>query len=272
MIRTYRRLFSASAAALALGLLAPFAQAASISYGNFGPVAPGISFLNVTESSGTDPVPLYGAPDPYSSVVAPGPVYEAGLDFDPTSFVASAAGGGADITDGQLNFTIVGQKDGLDVVAIKSIFLSEGGDYTLVGGGTAASQVLAGAIMAVKVTEIDGSPVTPFSLPAANSSVGFNLAANGGIVQPWSLGVLVDLEAQLLSLNKSFIVGVTKAEVVINNSLIAISEPGSIAFIAKKDFVIGTAPKPGILPEPGTLGMMGLALCGIGAASRRKRS
>lgn len=265
MMRTHRRLFSASAAALALAfvaIFAPVAQAASISYGNFGPIAPGISFLNVTESSGTDAVPLYGAPDPYVT----------GLDFDPTSFVASAAGGGADITDGQMNFTVMGQKNGLNVVAIGGISLSEGGDYTLVGTGTAASQVLAGAIVAVKITEIDGSPVTPFNLTPYNASVGFNLPANGGVVQPWSLGVFADIGAQLTSLGVPFIVGATKAEVVINNSLIAISEPGSVAFIAKKDFVIGITPDLGVLPEPGTLALAGVALCGIGAVSRRKRS
>ena len=265
MMRTHRRFFSASAAALALALLAifaPVANAASISYGNFGPVAPGISFLNVTESSGTDAVPLYGAPDPYVT----------GLDFDPTSFVASAAGGGADITDGQLNFTVAGQQNGQDIVAIGGISLFEGGDYTLVGTGTAATQVQAGAILAIKVTEIDGSPVAPISLTPSNAGIGFNLAANSGIVQPWSLGVLVDVEAQLLSLGVPFIVGATKAEVVINNSLVAISEPGSVAFIAKKDFVIGVVPDLGTLPEPATLAMAGVALCGIGAVSRRKRS
>jgi hypothetical protein len=219
--------------------------------------------LNVTESSGTDPVPLYGAPDPFVT----------GLDFDPITFVASAAGGGADITDGQLNFTVMGQKNGLDVVAIESISLSEGGDYTLVGGGTAASQVLAGAILAVKVTEIDGAAVTPISLTPSNASVGFNLLANSGVVQPWSLGILVDVEAQLLSLlPKKPIVGATKVEVVINNQLVAISEPASVAFIAKKDFVIGIGEKPGTLPEPATFAMAGVALCGLGAVSRRKRS
>jgi hypothetical protein len=267
MMRTHRRLFSASAAALALAFaaaFAPVAQAASISYGNFGPIAPGISFLNVAESSGTDAVPLYGAPSPYVT----------GLDFDPKSFVASAAGGGADITDGQLNFTVMGQKNGLNVVAISGISLSEGGDYTLIGSGTAASQVFAGAIMAVKITEIDGSPVTPFSLTPANASVGYNLPANSGVVQPWSLGVLVDVNAQLTSLGVPFVVGATKAEVVINNQLIAISEPASVAFIAKKDFVIGIVPENGELnvPEPATVGLMGLALCGVGVVSRRKRS
>jgi hypothetical protein len=69
-----------------------------------------------------------------------------------------------------------------------------------------------------------------------------------------------------------FIVGATKAEVVINNQLVAISEPASVAFIAKKDFVIGIVPDLGTVPEPGTLAMAGVALCGIGAVSRRKRS
>lgn len=264
MTRTARRVFSASAAALAMALLAtiaPVAQAASISYGNFGPVSPGISFLNVSESSGTDPVPLYGAPDPYPT----------GMDFDPMSFVASAMSGGADITDGQLNFTVAGQSNGGNIVAVKTIKLSEGGDYTLAGSGTTATQAQAGAILAVKVTEIDGLSVAPITLSPVNAGNVYNLVANAGIVQPWSLSVLVDVKAQLLSLGVPFTVGATKAEVVINNQLVALSEAGSVSFIAKKDFVIDIGTDTGI-PEPGTLALAGFALCGIGAASRRKRS
>ena len=263
MLRT-RKAFSASAAALVLALLAcaPAVQAASISYGNFGPVAPGLTFTNVTESSGTDAVPLYGVPTPYVT----------GLDFDPKGFVASGAGGAADITDGQLNFGVSGQVSGQNIVAIKGISLSEGGDFTLIGTGTAATQVVGGAILGVKITEIDGVAVTPINLAPSNASVTYTLPANAGAVQPWSLGILIDIEAQLLSQSVPFVVGATKAEVVINNQLIAISEPASVAFIAKKDFVIGIVPELGLLPEPTTLGMAGLALCGIGAISRRKRS
>lgn len=265
MIQRTRRVLSASAAALALAAMAcltPAVQAASISYGDFGPVAPGISFLDVVESSGTDVVPLYGAPDPYVT----------GLDFDPTSFVAFATNGAADITDGQLNFTVAGQKNGLDVVAINSLSLFEGGDYTLAGTGTAATKVEAGAIVLVKVTEIDGAPVSAINLTPANAGIAYNLVANPGIVQPWSLGVFVDITAELTTLGVPFVVGATKAEVVINNSLVAISEPGSVAFIAKKDFVLDVVPDLGVLPEPGTLALAGFALCGVGAVSRRKRS
>ena len=267
MMRTHRRLFSASAAALAVALLAtstPVAQAASISYGNFGPIAPGISFLDVKESSGTDAVPLYGAPDPFVT----------GLDFDPANFVATATSGGADITDGQMNFTVMGQNNGGDIVAIGGVSLFEGGDFSLLGTGTAATQVQAGAILNVKVTEIDGAAVAPIILTTSNAGVAFNLLANPGIVQPWSLGLSVDVGAQLTSLGVPFVVGATKVEVVINNSLAAISEPSTIAFIAKKDFVIGIVPEIGELtiPEPATVGMLGLALCGLGVVSRRKSS
>ncbi|WP_172991995.1 PEP-CTERM sorting domain-containing protein [Lacipirellula parvula] len=216
----------------------------------------------MTESSGTDVVPLYGPPVPFVT----------GLDFDPKSFVASGAGGSADITDGQMNFGVSGQVSGNNIVAIGGISLNEGGDYTVVGTGTAATQVVGGAILAVKVTEIDGVAVAPISLSPTNASVTYNLVANAGVVKPWSLGVFVDVEAQLTTLGVPFVVGATKAEVVINNQLVAISEAASVSFIAKKDFVIGVVPELGTLPEPGTLGMAGLALCGIGAVSRRKRS
>src|SRR5215213_11937672 len=100
MSRTFRGFTFAGALALCaalLGALSSVANAASISYGNFGPVPPATSFLNVTESSEPIPVPLYGPPA----------VFTTGMDFDPANFVATSAGGGADVTDGQLSFTLM---------------------------------------------------------------------------------------------------------------------------------------------------------------------
>lgn len=231
----------------------PAAWAGSINYGNFNVPAAGIMFNNVTESSGTDAVPLFGPPDPF----------QIGMDFDPTSFVSSATGGASDITDGQLNFTIMGASNPNGYVGITGFNLTEAGDYTLVGSGTVASQVFVGAIARATVTEINGLPVSPITLPPVNVSAAFNLAANPGVVQPWSvgLGFLINLPQGQRA---------TKVEVAINNSLGSLSEPASIAFIAKKDFRVTLLPPDVVgdplVPEPTSLvllsmaGVMGLAV------------
>lgn len=235
----------------------PVARAGSINYGNFNVPAAGIMFNNVTESSGTDAVPLFGPPDPY----------QIGMDFDPTSFVSSSTGGASDITDGQLNFTIMGLTSPSGYVGITGFSLFEAGDYTLVGTGTVASQVNAGAIIRATITQVNGVAVAPISLPAANASVGFNLAANPGVVQPWSLGLTfpVNLPQGQVA---------TKIEVAIDNSLVSISEPASVAFIAKKDFRIDVAPPTVVgdpfVPEPTSLVLLSMAGV-IGLAAKRSR-
>jgi hypothetical protein len=238
---------------LGLALLASLAgatraSAASINYGDFivGPV----TFGDVTESSGTDPVPLYGPPDPFSI----------GLDFDPMGFVATASGGAADVTDGQLNFTIESAL-GVDMI---SVF--EAGEYSLVGTGTAATQALAGALMRATVTQINGVDVAPLGLLPVNASVGFNLLANPGVLQPWSLGLGLNVAAQL-GPDRA-----TRIEIVIDNQLVALSELASLAFIAKKDFRIGidTGDHPPV-PEPSAMLLL-LSGCAAFQAARRRRA
>jgi hypothetical protein len=245
MIRTTRSLSKAGAVALGLALVALFsnlAVAASINYGNFN-VPPSSMALNVTESSGTDAVPLYGPPAPFAT----------GLDFDP-QFVASASGGTADLTDGQLNFTFMSP-------GLNSLNLFEAGDYTVAGVGTPATRVFAAASLRATVTQINGVNVAPINLVPSNASVGFALPPNQ-ILQPWTLGVGLNIAGQLLPGQRA-----TKVDIVINNQLLALSEPGSAAFIAKKEFIL----TGDVVPEPGTLAMAGLALCGLGAVAARKR-
>lgn len=265
MSRTPRYFSKASAYALGLALAAYLSAAAHaagipINYGNFGPIPPGLVFLGVTETANSldDVPPLYGAPDPYTT----------GLDFDPKGFVAASVGGGADLTDGQLNFTIMDTVALPNVVGIDAISLFEGGDYTLAGGGGGATSVAAGATMIATVLEMNGVPVAPFNLTQVSASFGDALPGNA-IVAPWSLGLLLDVGAQLTGLGFGPNDRATKIEIAINNTLLAQSAPGGVAFIAKKDFRLDIVPDPGIVPEPGTLALAGLALCGLAAGRKR---
>ena len=257
-LRVLTSLSSALIVVLALGSQSRLCSAATIAYGDLGPIAPGVMFTDIKESSGTDAVPLHGPPDAFA----------VGLDFDPASFAATANGGNEDITEGQVNFTIMGNVDGPNFVGIGTINLFEAGDYSLVGGGTAATQALAGAIMRAAVTQIDGVNVAPIDLTPVNASVGFNLAANSGTVQPWSLGLSLNVGGQLAARGVPFLAGATKVEVVIDNQLIALSQPDSLAFIAKKEFRIDVDEE--FIPEPSTALLGGLALCGLGLAVRRR--
>jgi hypothetical protein len=248
----------ALATALSVAVLAtgPAAHAALINYGDFPVPSAGLVFQQVTESSGTDPVPLYGPPTPF--VV--------GLDFNPTSFVSSATGGAADVTDGQLNFGVA-SSPGPGFTPINSLTVGEAGDFTLVGAGTPATAVFAGAIIRVTVTQVNGLPVVPFNLTPSNASVGFNLVANPGIVQPWSLSTTIDVASQMPIGQVA-----TRVAVTVDNSLVATSQPGTVAFIAKKDFLITLIPGPHTnLPEPGTFALMAVGGL-IGLARRGSRS
>lgn len=241
---------------LALLSIPTSARAASINYGNFGPISPGITFQSVTESSGTDPVPLFGPPTS---------TFVTGLNFAPSSFVANSSGGAADTTDGQLNFTVTGTPQ--QGVGIQSISLFEAGDYTLLGVGTAATQAIVGAIIRVTVLEIDGVAIAPLNLAPSNAAVGFNLVANPGVVQPWSLGLGINIQGQLPG---GFTIGATKVEVSINNQLNTLTESGSLAFMAKKEFQLTVQPAEVEIPEPGSA-MLILGACGM-AIVRRRRS
>jgi hypothetical protein len=247
---TRRRSWMQLIAVVCIGLLlSQFASGAAINYGNFGPVPPGVSFLSVTESSGTDPVPMYGPPTAFTT----------GLSFTPSNFVSSSTGGASDITDGQLNFTIVGSPNN----SINNISLFEAGDYSLVGTGTTLTSVFAGAIIRATVTEINGVAVAPINLAPANGAVGFDLISDAGVVQPWALGTILNIASQL-SVGQN----ATRVDISINNQLISLSEQASAAFIAKKTFQLDVATAP--VPEPSSIGLSVLLLSfGLGARRRR---
>jgi len=247
----------AMAAFTCLALYCPSALAAPINYGDLDDIPPGdVIYTQVTESSGTDPVPLFGAPTVTVNM----------LDFNPAGFTANAAGGGADITDGQLNFGVVVPQGTFapPTVAINSISLSEAGDFTLFGIGTAATSVAAGLFMQATITEVDGLAVAPI-IVSTSASLSWDLLLNPGVSQGWNLGASVDLEQAIVDAGLVFNLGVTKVDVFLNNTLLAISEPSTAAFIAKKDFVVDVS----IVPEPTAAALALMAFLGLGAVIRR---
>ncbi|MBN1490510.1 MAG: PEP-CTERM sorting domain-containing protein [Phycisphaerae bacterium] len=231
-------------------------DAAPIFYGDFGPDFPpgAVIYHDVTESSGTDPTPLYGPPTITGDV----------LDFDPMGFVASATDGVSDITDGQLNFGM----SMLPGAGITSLLLTESGDYTLFGGGTAATTVAMGLSIGIDILAVDHMALTTPISVSANMAVVRDLLNNGPVVlAPWSNGLLVDFGAVLTNNNIDFDLGVTAAKVVINDQLLAISEDLSLAFVAKKEFRIEPWIEGRPIPEPATLALF--ALGGLALLRRR---
>ena len=240
---------------------------AAILYGDFSDIPPGVvMYTDVTEDSGTSPVPppLYGAPD----------INGNNLDFDPSAFVAVATNGApnADLSDGQLNFgfmTIPKVSGGW--TGLNNLFISEGGDYSLLGGGTAATAVGASIIASVEITHVDGvalaSPITVNALSSFNANAASNPGPNF-----WGNSLFIDFGPALNNAGFGPDSVATKGEVVINNQLSAFSEtnPNTIAFIAKKDFKIipGGDLDPNDIPEPTALALC--VLCGVGLAGRRR--
>jgi len=232
---------------LAMVFVSTSARAAVINYGNFGPIPPGITFLGVQESSGTDAVPLYGPPSPT-------PI---GLDFDPVSFLAFGSGGNTDITDGQLNFAVK-----TTTTPISEISLFEGGDYSLSGiaGPPNQASVFAGLSMRLTITEIDNNAVAPINVPVSTANFSANSPPNQ--FGPWNLRVDRILDAAIAAFPHT--IGVTKVEVAIDNDLTAISQTNSAALIAKKEFQVAVNTDISrIVPEPRMLTLAGIAMFGL---------
>ena len=218
---------------------------------------PSVQYGDVTESSGTDPVPLFGPPTLVGD----------DLDFDPITFTASAAGGGIDVTDGQLNYPVITN----GAPALTKISINEGGDYTLSEMGLGTS-VKYGVSVRVTVLEIDGVAVaTPFDLHKSTSSSKV-LPPDAGVLLSWSLSLNFPLGTALVNAGVSYVDGITKAEVVVNDQLAAFSQPVSLAFIAKKNFVIDTSTDPADqfeIPEPTSMVLVLGAIFGLGLKRNR---
>jgi hypothetical protein len=263
---------------------------AQINYGTFA--GTNVTYVDVTEDSGADePEPLFGMPT----------VSEDSIDFNPVGFDASSMGGGdADITNSNLVFMVTSNSGS----RISSLTFSEAGDTTLAGTvpmgsmGTATS-VTATGVLDIHEVDVDGDDVfdpvginhisVPFSLTFSPSGGSYFLGTDGAggpiYHSPWSGSVDIDIDA-ILAANGIVLPpgpidpngGATKISVDLDNTLTAVSQVGTSAHIAKKDFggitIRANVPtEPGgdeEIPEPATLILAGAAMMGLALGRRRR--
>lgn len=248
------------AAVCAVALFAANPAAAAIMYGDFSDIPPGsVMYLDVEEDSPSgDTLPLYGAPEAVGDV----------LDFDPSGFGATSSNGDTpnpDITDGQLNFDF----ETIDGTGITSLLIEEGGDYKFFSGTTPTTSVNFDLIGEVMITEVNGVALPPAGIVVPFSANG-SFSSTGTIPSTaWSLSVLVELGSALSGFGPGSVA--TAGEVFLNNTLIASSETGSLAFLAKKNFTITPDVQPSpdtIIPEPAAALLAVLAFTGLAARRR----
>jgi hypothetical protein len=227
-------------------MISASAEAALLYQANYGDfVGATVSYLDVTESSETDANALYNAP----SIVVDT------LTFNPDFTSYSTGAGGSDTTDGKLTFD-VNAKSGY---FINELEFKEEGDVNLIGFSNDAYADVS-ANFFVTVTEVDGVPINPVT---GNTTMTFSPSADGsyllsnlggpGYNTTWSGDMKINIDVLLTSLSIPFEDGATKVEVALDNTLSTLSQAGTEAFIAKKDFKGFTVTS---IPEPASAVLM----------------
>lgn len=222
-------------AAVLILILGSAASAATVNYGDF--IVSGGVYEDVTETSVTDPLPLYGPPITGGS----------SLTFNTSQFASSATNGDADVTLGKLEFTLQADQ-GLHVEAIS---VEELGDLLLLG---ADSQVAISGTLTVRyfdsstnsfVSLFDAFDVTP-TMPVTGADTNSAVWQASASINLAQMGIQTD-----------------RVIVVLDNILATSAAPSGIAVIDKKAVTISAI----LAPEPGTLL---LAACGTLMLARRR--
>jgi hypothetical protein len=228
----------------------------------------------ISESSMTDPVPLYGPPTAYGQMTLS---FGSGMNFGSYS----SGAGGVDITDGKLFVQMAPIPGGImDVVTVSEI-----GSYAIAGaGGTSATQVNAAcngltfSVTGVDGVSIDGPTVTtPMIYKLITGTVVIpseGILPDGPGVTPlsspitthglgtWYGGATIKLTDLLIGTEWEG-ENVTQATLVFDNVLTSQSEAGTVAYIDKKQLWI--------TPEPGTFVLLSIAALGLVGYVWRRR-
>jgi len=197
-------------------------------------------YRQIMEDSTTDSIPLYGSPSTAGDA----------LIFSPMSFGIVASNGSFDYMDGTLAATI----DAVGNSTIGEIRFAETGDYSLGGNGTSATNASVSASLFVRIVEVDRVSINPVSYSTnftfSPSDGTYDLINDPGMGKIWNGSVYVDVAAILAANN--IIGNATKVNISLDNMLMAFSEPGTLAYIKKKQIermTIETIP----IPEPATI-------------------
>jgi hypothetical protein len=275
------RIFSLALAVLSVSVLSQPVLAAQINYGSH--MGTHVTYVNVTEDSGADePLPLFGPPT----------VTGNSIDFNPTGFDAESMGPDSDITDSNLVYMVTAKSGS----RISKITLSESGDTTLTGNVTPGSMNTASAVFAsgvLDIHEVNFQGINHISVPFSftfNPSGGtYFLGTDGGggpsFATEWNGSVMLDIDAILIANGIPVPPGVidpdggaTKISIDMDNTLVAVSQQGTEARIAKKDFsgvvIRSNVPtEPGgspEIPEPASFVLAVLSVLGLGIARRSR--
>lgn len=245
----------ALAAALCIGATTP-AWATPINHEDF--VGNDVAFRDVSEDSSTDPaeLPLFGSPT----------VGGNSLDFNNISFSALAGSDGFDLTDGKLTMTIEALGGGF----IDEISLSEAGNYSLFSGGALAKASVSAPVY-LDILEVDGSSINPVKVRTqmifSPSGGVFELSTFDWITTaPWTGELTIDVTEALQ--NAGIDGKATEVSLLLNDLLVAGGGPQTTSLINKTDLNIGVLV---VVPEPGTLALLGAGLLGLFLIGDRRR-
>lgn len=208
------------------------------------------SFTGITESSSYgDPEPLFDQPLGAGNQ----------LLFFPPNFAAESTDGGVDSTGSQLQVLITATSVNK---TIDSILIDEFGDTLLSGIGTAATGTFISMSGFLTVTaDIDG-PIGPVVIPWSGvftPTDTLTLPGDSGTTL-WSGSALIDVA--------SSVPNATVAMLSFDNDMVAASEAGTTAKIQKK-VVSGPAVVITVIPEPGTVALLGGGLLALALYRRR---